>query len=118
MKIVLVRGSCNNGRTCPNVNISDRGTFVVQGYVATADPLLEQEITPAEAVVEIPLSLMPELAGAASRAGLYLTDRGTVLVQGTQVIDPEALVELDLPAGENAVEISMSMFPELDVANA
>lgn len=36
---------------------------------------------------------------------LYKTDRGSWVVQGWVVDDPEALATLDLPAGETAVEI-------------
>ncbi|APU17407.1 MULTISPECIES: hypothetical protein [Actinoalloteichus] len=39
---------------------------------------------------------------------LYLTDRGTYVVQGTRVVDPEALRvlrERGLPINEGAVEI-------------
>ncbi len=36
---------------------------------------------------------------------LYKTDRGSWVVQGWVVEDPDALAELNLPAGETAVEI-------------
>ena len=41
---------------------------------------------------------------------LYATDRGTVVVQGTRVVDPDAVADLEgtyggLPAHETAVEI-------------
>lgn len=62
MKIVVLRGTCNNGRTCPNINLSDRGTYVVRGHVVT-------EASEGEAVVAIPLSLLPELVGAALPEG-------------------------------------------------
>jgi len=41
---------------------------------------------------------------------VYETDRGTVVVQGYQVTDGEALSQLDLPAGEGAVEIPRSLW--------
>jgi len=36
---------------------------------------------------------------------VYRTDRGTWVVQGWVVSDPEALAQMDIPAGEGAVEI-------------
>ena len=36
---------------------------------------------------------------------VYRTDRGTWVVQGWVVDDPEALAHMDIPAGEGAVEI-------------
>ncbi|KWW98767.1 hypothetical protein LI90_396 [Carbonactinospora thermoautotrophica] len=36
---------------------------------------------------------------------MYATDRGTFVVQGYVISDPQALRQLDLPEGENAVEI-------------
>lgn len=36
---------------------------------------------------------------------VYRTDRGSWLVQGWVVTDPEALSQMDIPDGETAVEI-------------
>ncbi len=36
---------------------------------------------------------------------VYRTDRETWVVQGWVVTDPDALAEMDIPAGESAVEI-------------
>ena len=36
---------------------------------------------------------------------LYRTDRGSWLVQGWVVTDPEALAQMNIPEGETAVEI-------------
>jgi hypothetical protein len=41
---------------------------------------------------------------------LYLTDGGTVVVQGAVVTDTEALAALDLPGHETAVEVPLSLF--------
>jgi hypothetical protein len=115
MKIVLLRADCGNARTCPNINLSDRNTYVVQGYIVAS----EQQVCSDEAVVEIPLSLLPELSGAAAlQDGLVLTDHGTLHVRGKQITDAEVLAELDLPAGENAVEIPKALLPELVTADA
>lgn len=36
---------------------------------------------------------------------VYRTDRGTWVVQGWTVADPEALAQMNIPGGETAVEI-------------
>lgn len=36
---------------------------------------------------------------------VYRTDRGSWIVQGWVVTDPEALAQMDIPAGETVVEI-------------
>lgn len=110
MQIVLLRDECGSGRTCPNINSTSRGSFIIQGYVVPS----EQRVLPqGEAMVEVPLSLIPELASASQREGLSFTDRGTVLLAGLEVVDEEALATLALPAGETAVEIPREMLPEL-----
>lgn len=42
----------------------------------------------------------------------YLTDRGTAVVQGYLVNDPDALAQLGLPAGETAVEVPVGLLVE------
>lgn len=40
---------------------------------------------------------------------LYATDRGTLVVQGWRITDPEALDALTVPAHETAVEIPVEL---------
>jgi hypothetical protein len=115
MRLILLRGTCEVGRTCPTINATDRDTYVVQGY-----PVPDYAgLAPGESVVEVPAFLLPELAGRdAAHDAIRRTDRGTVLIRGRTLVDVEALRELNLPAGEVAVEISMSVLPKLEVAHA
>jgi hypothetical protein len=46
----------------------------------------------------------PESNPTGSRT-VYRTDRETWVVQGWNVTDPDTLAQMDIPAGENAVEI-------------
>ncbi|MGH3489478.1 MAG: hypothetical protein ACRDP8_16435 [Actinopolymorphaceae bacterium] len=39
----------------------------------------------------------------------YMTDRGTAVIQGYVITDPAALRQVDLPAGETAVEIPLDV---------
>ncbi|MEU1385335.1 MULTISPECIES: hypothetical protein [unclassified Nonomuraea] len=56
--------------------------------------------------------------GSTSEAGacptLYETDRGTIVVQGLHVTDPEALADLrDVLDGEAAVEVPRELLTEI-----
>ncbi|MFI7112383.1 hypothetical protein ACIBK9_39145 [Nonomuraea sp. NPDC050227] len=56
--------------------------------------------------------------GSTSEAGacptLYETDRGTIVVQGLHVTDPEALADLrDVLDGEAAVEVPRELITEI-----
>jgi hypothetical protein len=42
---------------------------------------------------------------------LYRTDRGSWVVQGWAITDPDALALMDIPAGEGAVEIPDRLVP-------
>jgi hypothetical protein len=42
---------------------------------------------------------------------LYRTDRGSWIVQGWVVTDPDALAEMNIPDGEVACEIPARMVP-------
>ena len=44
---------------------------------------------------------------------LFLTDRGTYVVQGSIVTDPEALATMKLPAHETAVEVPAELLASL-----
>lgn len=48
---------------------------------------------------------------------LYWTDRGTAVVQGYLVIDPEALGAPALAAGETAVEVPLVLFAGLTISS-
>lgn len=68
LKLTKVRGEvCGDGRTCPAVYKSNRGTFFVVGKRAP-DPaaLAQMAIGDDELAVEIPGSLLPEVAGDGS----------------------------------------------------
>jgi hypothetical protein len=44
---------------------------------------------------------------------IYKTDRGTFVVQGTRVTDPEALATVGLPEHETLVEVPASLLSDL-----
>ncbi|MDI1461839.1 hypothetical protein QEZ54_12735 [Catellatospora sp. KI3] len=53
------------------------------------------------------------LSGDTNCPSLYRTDRGTFVVQGWRVTDPEALSQLDVPAHETVVEVPADVLAEL-----
>lgn len=57
--------------------------------------------------------LRSECSDGKTCPALYRTNRGTVVVQGRTVTDPEVLHELRLPDGEQAVEIPAEMIAEV-----
>lgn len=119
MRLRLLRSVCDDWRSCPNINLTDRGTYVVQGYLVGDVDLDGDVLAPGEAIVEIPSPLLLELADDETvRHAVRRTARGTVLVRGCRVVDAEALRELILPSGEAAVEIPISALPELEIAHA
>ena len=62
MEWIRLRGECPDGKTCPAVYRTDRGTLAVVGSTITDPELLAKLGLPAhESVVEIPLSLLPEV---------------------------------------------------------
>ena len=46
---------------------------------------------------------------------VYETDRGTVVVQGAIVTDPDALAAMKLPEHETAVEVPASLLASLNL---
>jgi hypothetical protein len=53
------------------------------------------------------------LSGDTNCPSLYRTDRGTFVVQGWRVTDPEALAQLDIPPHETVVEIPEDVLAEI-----
>lgn len=63
MKLTLLHDSCPNGRSCPRIYATDRGTLIVQGsLVLDAEVLAELELMEHETAVEIPRWLLPEVS--------------------------------------------------------
>jgi hypothetical protein len=49
------------------------------------------------------------LSGDSNCPSLYRTDRGTFVVQGWVVTDPDTLAQLDIPEGEAVVEVPVDV---------
>lgn len=118
MSLTTIRGDsvCDNGRTCPHISATGRGTLIVQGYlVSDPPPTTRLGIPASEIAVEIPLALLPEVA-AEPGAALHVTGHGTVVIHGPALSDPGTLAELTTPPGEAAIEIPAAALPFLEVS--
>jgi len=114
VSLITIRKDCDVGRTCPHISATGRGTLVVQGYVITATEAAALGIPAGDTAVEVPLSLLPELASASG--AFRVTSRASVVFHGPAVSDPEALAELVIPDGEAAIEVPAAVLPFLEVA--
>ncbi len=64
MRLELLRG-CSDGKTCPAVHRTDRGTVVIQGWAVTDPEALRALSLPAgELAVEVPAELLAEVLRA------------------------------------------------------
>jgi hypothetical protein len=57
MKLTRIKGACRDD-TCPTLYATDRGTFVIQGYVVNDSDVTLPE---GEALVEVPAELLREV---------------------------------------------------------
>jgi hypothetical protein len=65
MRLDQVRGSCEDGKTCPALHRTDRGTVIAVGQtVIDPDALRQLELPPGESAIEIPADLVAEVLQA------------------------------------------------------
>jgi hypothetical protein len=64
-----------------------------------------------ESTVRIRLIASDPESAPTNSPTLYKTDRGSWVVQGWVVTDPDALAEMGIPEGESCVEIPDRMVP-------
>jgi hypothetical protein len=68
MRLTQLRGddSCPDGRTCPAVHQTDRGTLMIVGRrVSDAEALAQMAIGEDEIAIEVPAGLLPEVVPGA-----------------------------------------------------
>lgn len=60
LELLATTGKCTNGAGgCPSVYRTDRGTYLVQGYIVTdAEALAQAGIPPGESIVEVPAEVL------------------------------------------------------------
>ncbi|GGZ25886.1 hypothetical protein GCM10010387_19340 [Streptomyces inusitatus] len=122
MKLRLLGKNSNIG-DCPTLYATDRDTYLVQGWKIFADDLLKQlDIPEGCTAVEVPAELFEYLKKDGLSAGeirrpadpiMILTPGGTFVVQGREVIDAEALSQMEIPDYETVVEVSKAAITAL-----
>lgn len=99
LKLTKIRDDCPDNRTCPAVHRTNRYSLMIIGRQVTEPASAgHAQPDPGRAVIEVPASLVPELA--ASR-----TSRDTVVITGRLVTEPAALAQMDIGPGEIAIEV-------------
>jgi len=53
------------------------------------------------------------LSGDSNCPSLYRTDRGTFVVQGLRITDPQTLAQLNIPGHETVVEVPADVLAEI-----
>lgn len=95
VKLVFLGKETVNGGS-PTLFATDRGTYVVQGWRVPNEELR----------VEIPSMLLAFLEeGTRLASSLEDTGRGSYVLSGAAIDDPEALAQMDIPGHETAVEV-------------
>jgi hypothetical protein len=98
----------------PTLYVTDRATYLVQGWKVT-DPeiLAEINVPEDEAVVEVYARLMNHLAKD-GKSGVvtcwippivHVRESGNLVIQGKRVTDSEILSQMKIPGYEDAVEV-------------
>lgn len=109
---------CDTGRTCPQISSTSRGTLVVQGYFPVGPEATARlgKVPEGEIAIEVPLSLLPELAGGQHSDGPYVISGDVAVFHGPPVTDPAILAELSVPSSEAVIELPAVSLPFLEVA--
>jgi hypothetical protein len=84
MRLTFLGTTSNNGN-CPTLYLTDRDTYVVQGYLITDQGALDQlrDLNPGETAVEIPRALLGFAPpGALPQTGGLPSPDGAELVTG------------------------------------
>lgn len=118
MNLQVLAGTrgCKDGN-CPTTYETDLGSNVVQGYGLPGDAV---HLSEGQSVVEVPAELVADTAGnildgttgkvlLGSGGTAYSTDRGTIVISGRTITDPDVLSQLDPSPGELLVEVSPEM---------
>jgi hypothetical protein len=102
----------------PTLYVTDRDTYVIQGWKVFANDLLMQlDVPDGETVIEAPAELFEHLTNDGLTSGVLrrfddpvkiVTEQGTLVLQGPQMHDPEALGQMRMPDYETCIEVPRS----------
>jgi hypothetical protein len=101
----------------PTLYVTDRDSYVVQGWIVTDPRILGMiAVSDDQTVVEVPAQLMAHLVkdGLAGEVVnlvppiVHVTQNGNFIVRGQRVVDQEAVGRMSIPNHETCVEVSRS----------
>lgn len=101
----------------PTLFATDRGSYVVQGWIVTDPAILALiALSDNEAVVEVPAALMAHLAKDGLGGDVvnlvppivHITENGNYIIRGQRVTDAETLGQMTIPDHETCVEVTRS----------
>jgi len=101
----------------PTLFVSDRDTYIVQGWIITDPELIAAiTVTDDETIVEVPAKLMVHLAkdGVVGEVAsfmppiVHVLHNGNYIMRGKKVTDHGTLGQMNIPAHETCVEVSRS----------
>jgi hypothetical protein len=102
----------------PTLYATDRGTYIVQGWIVTDHEILAKlDIPEGHTVVEVPPGLFAHLAkdGVSGTVTswvppiVHVMRSGNFIVQGERVASTDARGQMDIPEHEDCVEVPKSV---------
>lgn len=115
-------GTTSGGGQCPTLYATDQGSYIVQGWIVTdATILVRLRIPDDETCVEVPAHLLAFLERDGIRGKvttisppiMHVTERGTYIIQGKRVHDPQALSSMEIPETESCIEVARTTIADL-----
>jgi hypothetical protein len=107
-------GKATTGGQSPTLYATDRESYVVQGWIVSdGDLVAGLGLADGESVVEVPPRLMGYLAedglsGEVTTVAppvVHVNEKGNYLMRGAEVLEAEALSQMDIPGHESCVEV-------------
>ncbi|GAA4199376.1 hypothetical protein GCM10022252_51020 [Streptosporangium oxazolinicum] len=107
-------GKETTGGQSPTLYVTERGTYLVQGWIVTDIGILAMlNMSDGETCVEVPAPLLTHLAKDGLNGEVtnlvfpivHVKEDGNYIIQGERVTDSEALAMMDIPDHETCVEV-------------
>jgi hypothetical protein len=115
-------GRETTGGQSPTLYATDRGSYVVQGWIVTDTDILAMfDLAEDEALVDVYARLMTHLANGGLGGEVthkvypivHVRENGRYILRGKRVTDTKALAQMNIPDHETAIEIPKAAMAEL-----
>jgi hypothetical protein len=107
----------------PTLYASDQDSYVIQGWKVYAnDLLMKLDVPEGQTAIEVPTELFEHLTKDGQLTGeikkfsepiMLVTEQGTVVLQGPEMHDEEALGQMRMPDYETCIEVPKSSITAL-----